>query len=372
VRVSHNTEDYELTPEQRLRCLHNVFAGEALRYFNLHVEGNHSLFSTAVAAMEAEFNSTTRQMRAKIFLKEIRLTEIQASERLTTADALDRLREIITTMLPQCSKTHRDEAHKVEFLYLAVVGSPWASSPLSRAAACNSDFQTLFTDLHAALHQHHEETTARKNETIHTRVKSFSHSGGTSSFAAETNPPQLYFQGKGRYANARQPGSKSSAPAHSSAHATGTTTPGKNGVDRFGNIKRCFNCKDPNHILPCPHPRQCTTAAAEMIRKNPAHTRRIFLEFIEQVEAMESVDHEDYAKMFLAKADSEISNANDEYFETESPSNKGSHLNCASGRAERSQPSNLLPQAYHTLAKAANEHGNTGQELIGELSPEDF
>jgi hypothetical protein len=111
------SDDYELINEQRLRFLHNIFTGETLRFYDLQVKGKYTTFSTAVAAMEAEFSSPTRQNRAKNYLKTIRISKVQATERLSTTDALDRIRELITSMLPQCPRSHRNEAHKVEFLY---------------------------------------------------------------------------------------------------------------------------------------------------------------------------------------------------------------------------------------------------------------
>jgi hypothetical protein len=92
-------DDYELTNEQRLRFLNNIFTRETLRFYDLNVKDKYTTFSTAVAAMEAEFKSPTRQSRAKNYLKRIRISKVQAAERISTTDALDRIRELITSML---------------------------------------------------------------------------------------------------------------------------------------------------------------------------------------------------------------------------------------------------------------------------------
>jgi hypothetical protein len=197
-------DDYELTNEQRLRFLHNIFTGESLRFYDLNVKGKYTTFSTAVAAMEAEFNSPTRQNRAKNYLKTIRISKVQATERLSTTDALDRIGKLITSMLPQCPRSHRSEAHKVEFLYQAVVGESWASAPLSRASGIDSDFQTLFTALHASLHQHHEEAAARKSDGFSYRSRTAFQTDILTN-AGPSSPPRMFFQGQGRYANPRQP-----------------------------------------------------------------------------------------------------------------------------------------------------------------------
>jgi hypothetical protein len=61
-----------------------------------------------------------------------------------------------------------------------------------------------------------------------------------------------------------------------------------NGLDRFGKPKLCFNCNDPNHVLPCPHERKYPQSAATRITKDPNSIKRIFLEFIEQFTDMEA------------------------------------------------------------------------------------
>jgi hypothetical protein len=116
-------------------------------------------------------------------------------------------------MLPQCPRSHRNEAQKVEFLYQAVVGEPRASAPLSRASEIDSDFQTLFTALHASLHQHHEEAAARKSDGFSYRSRTAFQTDILIN-AGPSSPPRMFFQGQCRYSNPRQPGSKSSAPAH--------------------------------------------------------------------------------------------------------------------------------------------------------------
>jgi hypothetical protein len=84
-----------------------------------------------VVPMEQEFNSPTRQSRARDYLKRIRMSKVQADEGLYEAVALDRIREIITSMVPQYPAAHRTEESKVELLHDAVIGPRWASEPLS-------------------------------------------------------------------------------------------------------------------------------------------------------------------------------------------------------------------------------------------------
>jgi hypothetical protein len=157
-KLSHcmTAADYELTT-----ILH---VHETLRFYDLHVKGRYTRFSAAVAAMKAEFNSPTRQNRAKNYPKTICISKIQVTDRLSATDSLDRIGDLITSMLPQCPRSHHSEARKVEFLYKAVVGESWAFAPLSRVSEIDRDILTLFTDLHPSLHQQHEEAAARKSD----------------------------------------------------------------------------------------------------------------------------------------------------------------------------------------------------------------
>jgi hypothetical protein len=177
----------------------------------------------------------------------------------------------------------------------AVIGEVWASNALSNVASARSDFQKLFSELHAALNQHFTESIARKNDGMLQRggeLNKFVRAGGdlamlgtpwrADSLANGQTSADIFFQGQGCYEKPRLPGSKSSAPAN------GSNNIGTNGLDRFGHPKLCFSCGDGNHILPCPDERRYPQAAANRIAQDPTKVKLFFLEFIDQVTDMET------------------------------------------------------------------------------------
>lgn len=62
-----------------------------------------------------------------------------------------RFYKVITKLSRQGPASHRGDAHKVEFLRNAVVGSGWSHEPLSRVATDGVSFQQLYGELEAAL-----------------------------------------------------------------------------------------------------------------------------------------------------------------------------------------------------------------------------
>jgi hypothetical protein len=64
----------------------------------------------------------------------------------------------------------------------------------------------------------------------------------------------------------------------------GTTKVGKNGLNLRGEPKLCFSCSSPDHILPCPNNIDVQATAMQKLRDNPDYAKRIFKEFVVQME----------------------------------------------------------------------------------------
>jgi hypothetical protein len=60
--------DYDLNPVLRLKCFHNAFKGEALRFYDSKFASSCSTFVEATLRMTEQFNSKTRQAKAKATL----------------------------------------------------------------------------------------------------------------------------------------------------------------------------------------------------------------------------------------------------------------------------------------------------------------
>ena len=64
-------------------------------------------------------------------------------------DALTKVYKVITRLSPQVPDSHRGDAHKIKFLRSAVIGSEWATEPLSRIVTHGLTFQQLYGELEA-------------------------------------------------------------------------------------------------------------------------------------------------------------------------------------------------------------------------------
>jgi hypothetical protein len=64
----------------------------------------------------------------------------------------------------------------------------------------------------------------------------------------------------------------------------GTAKVGKNGLNLRGEPKLCFSCSSPDHILPCPNSTDLQTTVMQKLRDNLDDAKRIFKEFVVQVE----------------------------------------------------------------------------------------
>lgn len=65
--------DYGLDSEQRLRYLHNLFGGEAKRFFDDHVDGRYATLGEAIQRMGEDYNSPVRQTAVSNELTALRM-----------------------------------------------------------------------------------------------------------------------------------------------------------------------------------------------------------------------------------------------------------------------------------------------------------
>jgi hypothetical protein len=98
--------DYQLSEAQKLSLVHNLFEGDALRYYNTNVQGKAKSITDVHVEMLLEFNSMTCQCRVKNQLRALRLTTMVETKQLTESEALDFIREKITTPNLSISVTH--------------------------------------------------------------------------------------------------------------------------------------------------------------------------------------------------------------------------------------------------------------------------
>jgi hypothetical protein len=143
--------DYDLNLASRLKFFHNAFSGEALRFYDSKVASSCSTFVEATIRMTEQFNSRTRQAKAKTNLNQLRLENIRSDKGISTMDALEKVREQISILSPQCPPGFTSDAHQADALLNAVRGEKWASETLKRHGASPGCFQDLFQALESAL-----------------------------------------------------------------------------------------------------------------------------------------------------------------------------------------------------------------------------
>ena len=147
-------KDYRLTPALKLSLFHNLFSGDALRFYNRQIEGRCRQFSEAVNAIYKHFNSDDVQQRVKQELSSLSFNKF-AEKHGSQGKALSSLATYIANRTPQCPIGFQSEANKVDFLKSAVKFQPWAKDILVRIKP-DTQFQSLYTELANALQLHEE------------------------------------------------------------------------------------------------------------------------------------------------------------------------------------------------------------------------
>lgn len=222
------TRDYNLTQTQKLQYLHNLFKGEALRFYNKQVREKESTIGGAINAMQNHFNSLDKQQRVKADLTTLSLSAFSEKHGGSIRKGLAKMASYIAERTPLCPPDFRGESHQIEFMKQAVLEYPWAEPILYRINQ-NTEFQQFYTELANAL-QLSEEKAARKSESSHHKESS-------------SKPLILFNQPK--YAK----------------KITQSLFPGYN-ID-----KSCWNCGSPQHTLNrCTKPINTSRVAARKVQ----------------------------------------------------------------------------------------------------------
>jgi len=239
--------DYRLTHAQRLQYMHNIFAGEAKQFYDIHVEGDVVTFAEAVQKLNDEYNSPARQEAVKWELASLRVSILVAKGQTEKA-ALTSVHQKISKLAPQLPPSHRGDAHKIDFLHHAVVGMPWAFQSLCRIATSGLSFSQLYDELSLALQLHEEARAANaKDESVlsMTEPSRSSRSILLSRQDVYTNPSRIV------------------GAAHPQGRAGGSSSTDRPSV-WFDppTAASCFNCDHPSHtIRQCPQPIQAVKVA---------------------------------------------------------------------------------------------------------------
>ena len=275
--------DYDLSSKQKLQYMHNLFTGDAKRFYN-KIESYAATFPQAVEMIEKEYNSCVRQDRCKNYLSSLRVTKFVA-DGLETSAALEKTYKVITKLAPQVPQSHRGEAHKVEFLRGAVVGYDWATEPLSRIATHNLSFQMSYGELESALHLAKEGQLARVRDSVSVKTAK-----------NEDDFSGIMYQSQGRYLNRHQ-GLRTRPPTQGYHAQQPRQSFGKNDPLK---VMGCFNCGEPNHcISDCPKAINAAIAAKRRLeyyakkRQQTSSAHMVLYELCSQLDSGNTNDPDD-------------------------------------------------------------------------------
>ena len=267
--------DYNLTASQKLSYLHHLLRDNAKRFYSRHVQGICASFAEAVAIMEKEYNSFSRQSRIANHLKMIRVKDF-LDKNNNMSDALEKLSAEISRLAPQGPPHYRTDMHKTEYLRTAVVGMSWAHEPLSRMQAGNMTYQELVSQLEASIQQEREEKEARLKDNL---GKSSSHYDDKLS----GNLPGIFWNGQPRYAKDRS--------WRSNRH-----------FEKKKKSKTCWNCGNTDHLMKdCPNKEGLADTVAKKVQfytrkrynnENKA-LKQVLFEFCQQINESDS-DSDEY------------------------------------------------------------------------------
>jgi hypothetical protein len=90
--------------------------------------------------MIEQFNSKTRQAKAKSTLNHLRFSQVRADRGISTLEALEKIREQISILAPQYPTGFSTDAHQADALLNSVLGKPWASETLKMHEANPASF----------------------------------------------------------------------------------------------------------------------------------------------------------------------------------------------------------------------------------------
>ncbi|KAK1858767.1 hypothetical protein I4F81_001368 [Pyropia yezoensis] len=107
--------DFDLNADMRYKLLHNILGGDAKRYCPKNVQGHAASYNEAVAKMEAEYNSHSRQMQVKNYISSFRMHNLIVNLGTTEPNALAKTYSLIHKLAPMTPPSYRTDSAKVDF-----------------------------------------------------------------------------------------------------------------------------------------------------------------------------------------------------------------------------------------------------------------
>lgn len=324
-------KDLGISAEQKFQYMHNLFVGEALRFYRNNVAYTAVDLRQAKSMMKEEYNSVTRQNRCRAQLQKLRLVNVMRKEKVIIVVALEHICDEITKLSGHGPVECRMEAHKREYLHEAVIENPWATQCLATSKIEGWSFQKLYTALDAA-YLHHEQTEAAKKRDGKRNDKNSDH--------FSSKPIGTYYEGQGICGRPRTPGSRSSAPHQPRPFVRDTK-----------HQKMCFNCGEPGHFIRnCKRPHIIALIVADLVKKKGSNAKAILYELsCQSQDAIFPNQHEEeFAAMFRGD---DVEGGNSENDENEDDDNNG-HDGTNENDDQKEEDEDVY---YDTLPKSLSE-----------------
>ena len=112
--------DFNLTKAQKFAYLHNIFRGDAIRYYNIEVKPNATNYNEAYILMREHFCSANVQSRVKIELQKLDFEKFIQSEG-SESKALSKITEHISKNMSKCPSSFQSEDTKIDLLKKALL-----------------------------------------------------------------------------------------------------------------------------------------------------------------------------------------------------------------------------------------------------------
>jgi hypothetical protein len=159
--------DYGLSEMEMRRFAHNLFSGDAKRFYdhNITVQSARTIEGvldciTSHIIHSSQRNAITTELRSQSIAKEIRTG-------CDTKDALSNIYRRIEKLNPMCSPKCLGDRHKGTFLRRAVLSESWSTDACAQYTA-KQNMSTLYQLLTAAIIQQQEIDEARQQAMQHT------------------------------------------------------------------------------------------------------------------------------------------------------------------------------------------------------------
>lgn len=123
--------DYQLSYELKFQFLHNLFDGEARRFYLDKIAPFNSIYTEVKKKMIDQYNNSTTQNRMRQYLQNLKLSTIMEKESCDVTTGIEKLRDTVNKYTPLGPESHRTDSSKIEYIYDAVVEHEWASSALT-------------------------------------------------------------------------------------------------------------------------------------------------------------------------------------------------------------------------------------------------